>query len=138
LPVPTPKLRSTGGNKQQQPFRSQYPAIVHLPSTYHIMLRSFAIISIIALLADRSCSFTLPPVSKSCVGGFRHGGLLASLEDAAAEGQQSPAQKKQETKMETASIAGADEIRKLTVPERTKRAMLAEAVEGTSSVFIQS
>lgn len=31
--------------------------------------------------------------------------------------------------METASIAGADEIRKLTVPERTKRAMLAEAVE---------
>jgi len=52
-------------------------------------------------------------------------GLLSSFED----NGQSPAQKKQEQIMEMSAINGADEIRKLGVAERTKRAMLAEAVE---------
>jgi len=44
-------------------------------------------------------------------------------------GQQSPAKKNQENIMEMASIAGAEEIAKLDIQERTKRAMLAESVE---------
>jgi len=45
------------------------------------------------------------------------------------EGQQSPAKKNQENIMEMASIAGAEEIAKLDIHERTKRAMIAEQVE---------
>lgn len=45
------------------------------------------------------------------------------------EGQQSPAKKTQENIMEMASLAGAEEIAKLGIDERTKRAMLAEQVE---------
>mmetsp|Transcript_58797 Transcript_58797/g.124857 ORF Transcript_58797/g.124857 Transcript_58797/m.124857 type:complete len:158 (-) Transcript_58797:668-1141(-) len=52
--------------------------------------------------------------------------LLSSFES--SEGQSS-AQKKQEQMMERASVAGADKIAKLDLQERTKRAMLAEAVE---------
>ncbi len=44
-------------------------------------------------------------------------------------GQQSPAKKNQENIMEMASLAGAEEIAKLDIQERTKRAMLAESVE---------
>ncbi|EJK74985.1 hypothetical protein THAOC_03306 [Thalassiosira oceanica] len=43
--------------------------------------------------------------------------------------EQSGAQKAQERIMESASLAGAEEISKLDIHERTKRAMLAEAVE---------
>eukprot|EP00984_Skeletonema_dohrnii_P018352 scaffold8553_cov67-Skeletonema_dohrnii-CCMP3373.AAC.1 len=44
-------------------------------------------------------------------------------------GQQSPAKKNQENIMEMASLKGAEEIAKLDIQERTKRAMLAESVE---------
>jgi len=79
----------------------------------------------LALVATTS-SFTPVPVTKS-IGGICNDGLKSALSD--GDGQPSPRQKQQETRMERASIAGADEIRKLDINERTKRAMLAEAVE---------
>ncbi|KAL7535044.1 hypothetical protein ACHAXR_006231 [Thalassiosira sp. AJA248-18] len=88
-----------------------------------ISVALFAIISL--AIVDDTSSFTLTPATKSLGGSCRHG-LMSSLEN---NGGQSPAQKKQEQMMEMSSIAGAEEIRKLDIDERTKRAMLAEAVE---------
>ena len=86
----------------------------------------YAIITFIALVAETSC-FVMSPTRKS-VGSFyqTHNWMDSSFGD--NEGQ-SPALKKQEKIMEMSSIAGADAIRKLDLQERTKRAMLAEAVE---------
>lgn len=90
------------------------------------------IIVTLALVANAS-SFTPVPVTKS-IGGICNYGLKSALSD--GDGQQSsPRQKQQETRMERASIAGADEIRKLDVNARTKRAMLAEAVEGKQQLY---
>lgn len=43
--------------------------------------------------------------------------------------ENSDAQRDQESKLEGMSLKGADKISKMTVPERAKRAMLAEAIE---------
>jgi hypothetical protein len=56
-----------------------------------------------------------------------HFGMMPSTPG--EEGQQSPAKKTQENIMEMASLQGAEEIAKLDIDERTKRAMLAEQVE---------
>ena len=85
------------------------------------------VIVTLALVAITS-SFTPVPVTIS-IGGICNHGLKSALSDGDGDGQLSPAQKKQENLMERAGIAGADEIRKLDINERTKRAMLAEAVE---------
>mmetsp|Transcript_28069 Transcript_28069/g.52987 ORF Transcript_28069/g.52987 Transcript_28069/m.52987 type:complete len:163 (+) Transcript_28069:3-491(+) len=90
-------------------------------------LASFVIISLIAVV-DETSSFAFSQhhvrvtKSRSC-----RVGLLSSLGE--NEGQQSSAQKNQEQIMERASISGAEEIAKISLEERTKRAMLAEAVE---------
>ena len=89
------------------------------------------VIVTLALVANTS-SFTPVPVTKS-IGGVCNHGLKSALND--GDGQTSPRQKQQETRMEWASIAGADEIRKLDVNARTKRAMLAEAVEGKQQLY---
>mmetsp|Transcript_20474 Transcript_20474/g.33217 ORF Transcript_20474/g.33217 Transcript_20474/m.33217 type:complete len:163 (+) Transcript_20474:69-557(+) len=86
----------------------------------------FVIISLISVVHETSSfAFSQHHVrvtkSRSC-----RVGLLSSLGE--NEGQTS-AQKKQEQIMERASIAGAEEIAKVSLEERTKRAMLAEAVE---------
>lgn len=54
---------------------------------------------------------------------------MSSLNNNSEGEGHSPAQKKQEQRMEMASSAGAQAIRKIDIQERTKRAMLAEAVE---------
>ncbi|KAL7552523.1 hypothetical protein ACHAWF_016423 [Thalassiosira exigua] len=78
-------------------------------------------------VATTSHSFTFSHGSKSHLGSCGSW-LMSSSGDNDNEGQ-SPAQRKQEQFMEMSSIAGAEEIRKLDLEERTKRAMLAEAVE---------
>lgn len=76
---------------------------------------------------DTTNAFAIFPVTKPLGGPCQRNGIgMSSFDD--IEGQ-SPAQKKQEQRMETASIAGAKKISELDLQERTKRAMLAEAVE---------
>ncbi len=72
-------------------------------------------------------SFVLSPSSIPLRFNGVHLGMMSSMPG--EEGQQSPAKKTQENIMEMASLAGAEEIAKLGIDERTKRAMLAEQVE---------
>lgn len=67
------------------------------------------------------CQFTNTPrirVREHC--------LRAASDD---NNHKNSAQKKQERILEELSLKGADKIRNLSIPERTKRAMLAEAIE---------
>ena len=75
---------------------------------------------IVIVLAAKSAAFLHTPQRTRAIG---------SLHNSPNDGQQSGAQKAQERIMESASLAGAENIRKLDIAERTKRAMLAEAVE---------
>lgn len=82
---------------------------------------------LIVMVAETS-SFTPPSQHPGAKSRYcRPVTLLSSLEN--TDGGQSSVQKKQEQIMERASLAGADKIRKVSLEERTKRAMLAEAVE---------
>lgn len=86
----------------------------------------FAIlISLVAVVAKTSAFTPSSPITKSC---GRHGRSLMMSSIGNNEGL-NPAQKKQEQKLEMSSISGAEEIKKIDIEERTKRAMLAEAVE---------
>ena len=76
---------------------------------------------IVIVLAAKSAAFVHTPQRTRAIG--------SSLHNSPSDGQQSGAQKAQERIMESASLAGAENIRKLDIAERTKRAMLAEAVE---------
>ena len=92
-----------------------------MPTHISVVLKSLFIGLILCSLSLTTTSFS--PVVKSAsrkpcrcnymASGDTEGGL----------------RKGQEMKMEMASIAGAKAIAKLTINERTKRAMLAEAVE---------
>ncbi|KAK1736576.1 hypothetical protein QTG54_012598 [Skeletonema marinoi] len=81
-----------------------------------------------AICSSISCTNSFMLASSSTPVRCRSNALqLSSVPEEA--GQQSPAKKNQENIMEMASIAGAEEIAKLDIQERTKRAMLAESVE---------
>mmetsp|Transcript_23358 Transcript_23358/g.45168 ORF Transcript_23358/g.45168 Transcript_23358/m.45168 type:complete len:154 (+) Transcript_23358:10-471(+) len=89
----------------------------------HILLLAMRPIGLI-LSIKSSTAFVSQP---SCTGQHKPGGhLQLSFVD---DGGNSNARKSQECKMEMSSIAGADAIAKINLEERTKRAMLAEAVE---------
>ena len=77
-------------------------------------------LAIIALLLGSSCSFLLQPPRL-------HQQCLQAVPDDNTNNNN--AQKKQERILEELSLKGADRIRDLSIPERTKRAMLAEAIE---------
>jgi len=77
------------------------------------------------MVADTNSFTPSSPSIRKSIGGSCHD-LMSSLDN---NDGQSPAQKTQEKKMEVASSAGAEAIRKLDIEERTKRAMLAEATE---------
>lgn len=76
-----------------------------------------------SIMSTNSFMLAQSPIPVRCNNGLH---LSSMPEDA---GQQSPAKKNQENIMEMASLAGAEEIAKLDIQERTKRAMLAESVE---------
>lgn len=101
----------------------------------HRQIGTSAWIAIISLVViSGTHSFTPSPNTKQSldVRGTCQGLIMSSLDDNNnnnSEGQQSPAQKQQQKRMEKSSIAGAEAIRKIDIEERTKRAMLAEAVE---------
>lgn len=71
-------------------------------------------------------AFMLSPYSIPLIFNGLHSAMSSTSGE---EGSQQSPQKNLENIMETASLSGAEEVAKLDIQERTKRAMLAEQVE---------
>ncbi|KAL9183424.1 hypothetical protein ACHAXT_004280 [Thalassiosira profunda] len=100
-----------------------------LQTLYGVGTYGMLAVAVFVCMAATTTCFSPPSPSLAASSRHLNNNPLRMSPVGGSDSGQSPAQKRQEQQMEMASIQGAEAIAKLDVQERTKRAMLAEAVE---------